>query len=46
MIGCGGMNSAHMEALSKIQEAKMVAFADVVEERARGCADKFSGRSA
>jgi len=39
------MNSAHMEGLSKIQEAKMVAFADVVEERARGCANKFSGKS-
>jgi len=39
------MNSAHMESLSKIQEAKMVAFADVVEERARGCANKFSGKA-
>jgi len=43
MIGCGGMNSAHMESLSKIQDAKMVAFADVMEERARNCAQKYSG---
>jgi myo-inositol 2-dehydrogenase/D-chiro-inositol 1-dehydrogenase len=37
------MNSAHMESLSKIPEAKMVAFADVVEERASNCAGKYSG---
>jgi predicted dehydrogenase len=34
-----------MESLSKIPEAKMVAFADVVEERARNCAGKYSGTS-
>jgi myo-inositol 2-dehydrogenase/D-chiro-inositol 1-dehydrogenase len=43
MIGCGGMNSAHMESLNNILEAKMVAFSDVVEDRARHCAQKYSG---
>jgi len=45
IIGCGGMNSAHMDSLSNIPEAKMAAFADVVEERARNCAQKHSGNA-
>ncbi|MEM2885375.1 MAG: Gfo/Idh/MocA family oxidoreductase, partial [Thermoproteota archaeon] len=44
MVGCGGMAQSHMDCLSKIPEAKMVAFADIVEERARGCAKRYSGK--
>ena len=35
IIGCGGIaNGKHMPALSKLQNAEMVAFCDIVEERA------------
>jgi predicted dehydrogenase len=33
-----------MECLAKIPDAKMVAFSDIVEERARSCAEKYSGK--
>ncbi|MGQ9513452.1 MAG: Gfo/Idh/MocA family protein [Thermoproteota archaeon] len=45
MIGCGGMAQSHMECLAKIPEAKMVAFSDIVEERARSCAKRYSGKA-
>ena len=35
IIGCGGIaNNKHMPALRKIPEVEMVAFCDIVEERA------------
>ena len=35
IIGCGGIaNGKHMPALKKIEEAEMVAFCDIIEERA------------
>ncbi len=42
IIGCGGIaNGKHMPALSKIKEVQMVAFCDIVEERAVNAAKKY-----
>lgn len=48
IIGCGGIaNGKHMPALSKLKQVKMVAFCDIVEERARKAASEYgvSGKS-
>ena len=42
IIGCGGIaNGKHMPSLSKIKEVEMVAFCDIVEEKAVKAAEKF-----
>ena len=42
IIGCGGIaNGKHMPALSKIPQAEMVAFCDIVVERAEAAAKKY-----
>jgi predicted dehydrogenase len=42
IIGCGGIaNGKHMPALSRLGNVEMVAFCDIVEERAQDAADKF-----
>ncbi len=42
IIGCGGIaNGKHMPALSRLKDAEMVAFCDIVEERAQKAAKEF-----
>ena len=42
IIGCGGIaNGKHMPALKKLNDVEMVAFCDIVEERAQKAAEKF-----
>ena len=42
IIGCGGIaNGKHMPALKKLSDVEMVAFCDIVEERAQKAAEKF-----
>ena len=42
IIGCGGIaNSKHMPALSKLEDVQMVAFCDIIEERAAKAAKEF-----
>lgn len=42
IIGCGGIaNGKHMPSLSKLDNVEMVAFCDIVEERAKNAAKKF-----
>ncbi len=42
IIGCGGIaNGKHMPALKKIEEVEMVAFCDLIEERAVKAAEEF-----
>lgn len=42
IIGCGGIaNSKHMPSLRKLNNVQMVAFCDIVEERARKAAAEF-----
>jgi predicted dehydrogenase len=47
IIGCGGIaNGKHMPALSKLGNVEMVAFCDIVEERAKDAAAKFGAPGA
>lgn len=47
IIGCGGIaNGKHMPALKKIEEAEMVAFCDIIEERAVKAAKEFGAEGA
>ena len=42
IIGCGGIaKGKHMPSLSKLPDVKMVAFCDIIEERARYAAAKY-----
>ncbi len=44
-VGCGGIAQAHMDALSKIEGVKLVAFCDIVPEKAKASAKKFGGKA-
>jgi myo-inositol 2-dehydrogenase / D-chiro-inositol 1-dehydrogenase len=44
-VGCGGIANAHMKNLAKIDNAEMVAFSDIVEEKAEAAADEYGGTS-
>lgn len=47
IIGCGGIaNGKHMPSLSKLSNVQMIAFCDVVEERAEAAAAKFGAEGA
>ncbi len=42
IIGCGGIaGSKHMPSLKKVKDCEMVAFCDIIEERAQKAAKKF-----
>ena len=42
VIGCGGIaNGKHMPALAKIEDVEMVAFCDIIKERAVKAAEEF-----
>ena len=42
IIGCGGIaNGKHMPSLKEIPEVEMVAFCDIVEERAQKAAEEY-----
>jgi predicted dehydrogenase len=42
IIGCGGIaNGKHMPALKKLSDVQMVAFCDIIEERAQKAAKEF-----
>ncbi len=42
IIGCGGIaNGKHLPSLSKVKEAEIVAFCDLIEERAQEAAKKY-----
>ena len=44
-VGCGGIAHTHMERLKKIPEARMIAFYDVVSEKAREAAESVGGKA-
>lgn len=47
IIGCGGIgNGKHMPSLAKIPEVQMVAFCDIVPERAQDAAKKYGTEEA
>lgn len=42
VIGCGGIaNGKHLPALKNVKEVEMVAFCDIIEERAVEAAKKY-----
>ncbi len=42
IIGCGGIaNGKHMPSLKKLPNVEMVAFCDIIEEKARAAAEKY-----
>ena len=47
IIGCGGIaNGKHMPSLHKIEQVEMVAFCDLIEERANLAAARYGSRDA
>lgn len=44
-VGCGGIANAHMSNLAKIEGAEMVAFSDIVVEKAQKAAEQYGGRA-
>lgn len=47
IIGCGGIaNGKHMPALSRLKDVEMVAFCDIIEERAQKAAKQFGSAEA
>lgn len=47
VIGCGGIaKGKHLPALSKIEEVSIVAFCDIIEERAERAAEKYGAENA
>lgn len=47
IIGCGGIaNGKHMPSLSKIEEVDMVAFCDIIPERAEKAAKEYGAQDA
>ena len=42
IIGCGGIaNGKHMPSLKKLENVRMVAFCDIIEEKAKAAAEKY-----
>lgn len=41
LIGCGRISSKHFEAIQQIENAEIIACADIIEERARKAAEKY-----
>lgn len=47
IIGCGGIaNGKHMPALKKLKDVKMVAFCDLIEEKAQKAAKQYGDENA
>ncbi|MCW4020354.1 MAG: Gfo/Idh/MocA family oxidoreductase [Candidatus Bathyarchaeota archaeon] len=45
MIGCGGIAKVHAERLSKLDEVKLAAFADIVSEKAAAFSESYGGEA-
>lgn len=47
IIGCGGIaNGKHMPSLAKLNTVEMVAFCDIIEEKAKKAAEQFGAKEA
>lgn len=47
IVGCGGIaNGKHMPALAKLKDVEMVAFCDIIEQRATEAAEKYGTENA
>jgi len=45
IIGCGGIAGGHAERLKSLEEAEMIAFADIVKEKAETFSKRYGGRA-
>lgn len=45
IVGTGGFAGRHMENLSRLEEAQMVAFCDVIKEKAQAAANRYGGNA-
>ncbi|HLV78782.1 MAG TPA: Gfo/Idh/MocA family oxidoreductase, partial [Chthonomonadaceae bacterium] len=43
IIGCGGISGAHLPNLEKFEDVELVAFCDVIVERAEKKAEQYGG---
>jgi predicted dehydrogenase len=47
IIGCGGIaNGKHLPSLKKLENVEMVAFCDIIEEKAKEAAEKYGSKGA
>jgi predicted dehydrogenase len=44
-VGCGGIANAHMKNLAQMENAELVAFCDIVGEKAQAAADEYGGQA-
>lgn len=45
IVGCGSIAQVHARALSEMPEAELLAFADIIPERAEAMAERYGGRA-
>ena len=45
IVGCGSISSAHIGAISKISDARIISVADCIPERAQAAADRTGARA-
>ncbi len=45
LVGCGSIAQVHARALSEMPEARLLAFADLLPERAQAMAEKYGGKA-
>lgn len=41
IIGCGNVSSKHVEAISSLENAKLIAVVDIIEEKVKRCVEKY-----
>ena len=47
VVGCGGIaNGKHFPAIKKISEVELIAFCDIIEERAVKAAEEYGAKGA
>ncbi len=45
IIGCGGIAGTHAERLKALEEVEMIAFADIIKEKAEAFSKRYGGRA-
>jgi len=45
IVGCGVISPTHLDAISRVDRARLVATCDIVEDRARQAADKYGAQA-
>jgi UDP-N-acetyl-2-amino-2-deoxyglucuronate dehydrogenase len=45
VIGCGNISTAHAGAITKAEGAELVAVADILEDKAKACAERYGAKA-